>query len=338
MADRPVDPAGLEGDALTRWYRRTPQQIAEERRRAAAEAYDRFFYPTPSDPAPNAEAVLDHQNSWLGDGQEPTGRKEAAGDRSASFAAAPPAVQTMEKTTPFPSPYGTGLLGDWRRYADAPVTNPGRNVNKRPDDTLWMATGSGGYRPVRSPNSDSGTELQTHASLPDGLPGDPAALEDADFIDVGNPHNPRLRRQWVKANNKPWPKTDDGRNYHVAHKRAIADGGTNTLDNIEPMHPDEHIAQHINNGDSARWGVRAAIARAFGGTVEPPTPGVVSRSVGLLQMLSIISGLLSRRIRTDAPVHTWYDMAGYRAPDDYEHMVDPTCRAMGINEPGKICT
>jgi hypothetical protein len=51
----------------------------------------------------------------------------------------------------------------------------------------------------------------------------------------------------------------------------------------------------------------------------------------------VLTGLLSGRIRTDTPVHTWYDMAGYPAPDDYKHMVDPTCRALGINEPGKIC-
>jgi hypothetical protein len=109
----------------------------------------------------------------------------------------------------------------------------------------------------------------------------PAAPEDADLLYVGNPHNRRLRRQHVKANG-PWPTTDDGRNYDVAHKRAIADGGTNTLDNIEPMHPDEHAAQHLNNGDSARWGKRASIAQAFGGTVEPPNPGFVTRGIGLL--------------------------------------------------------
>jgi hypothetical protein len=103
------------------------------------------------------------------------------------------------------------------------------------------------------------------------------------------------------------------------------------------MHPDEHVAQHINNGDNARWGARASIARAFGGTVEPPNPGLITRGIGLLQAFTGFTGLLSGRIRTDTPVHTWYDMAGYPAPDDYKHMVDPACRALGINEPGKIC-
>ena len=225
---------------------------------------------------------------------------------------------------------------------DGPIQSTigsGRN-NRSPlpaDDTLWIATGSGGYRPVRSGNSNAQAILRAPPVLPDGLPENPAAPEDAYFIQIGNPHNPRLRREWEKAKGRQWPKTDDGRNYDVAHKRAIADGGTNTLDNIEPMHPDEHAAQHLNNGDSARWGRRPSIARAFGGTVEPPNPGLVIRGIGLLQAFTGLTGLLSGRIRTDTPVHTWYDMAGYPAPDDYKHMVDPTCRALGINEPGKIC-
>jgi hypothetical protein len=124
----------------------------------------------------------------------------------------------------------------------------------------------------------------------------------------------------------------------VAHKRAIADGGTNTLDNIEPMHPDEHIAQHLNNGDSGRWGVRASIARAFGGAVEPPKPRLAARGLGLLGIIPWVTGFLSGNIRTDTPTHMLYDMAGFPAPDDYDKMVDPTCRAMGINKPGGLCT
>jgi hypothetical protein len=212
--------------------------------------------------------------------------------------------------------------------------------SRQSDDTLWITNGSGGYRPVRSGNLNSAATLQAPPLPPAGLPEIPAAPEEADLIDIGNPHNPRLRREWEKANGQPWPKTDDGRNYHVAHKRAIADGGTNTLDNIEPMHPDEHIAQHINNGDSGRWGARASIARTFGGTVEPPRPvsGRIVRGFGLLSMLPWITGFLSGNIRTDTRMHTLYDMAGYPAPDDAEKMVDPVCRAIGINAPGDKCT
>jgi hypothetical protein len=39
----PVDPASLEGDALTRWYLRSPQEIEQERQAAEAQRYDVFF-------------------------------------------------------------------------------------------------------------------------------------------------------------------------------------------------------------------------------------------------------------------------------------------------------
>lgn len=382
MANGPVDPASLEGEALMRWYRRTPQEIEDERRQAAADAYNRFFYPTQSDPALNSDATAtDNQASLAADGQGTTGQDNGQVDPWSGYGVASPAASRMDGPTPFATIYGTGLLGDWRRYAapsgdpdssadsaqgstdqanrqtnagsnDVGVSPPApiidgptrwtagsrRNNSSAPpaDDTLWIATGSGGYRPIRSGNSNSGSGLQTPPSPPGGLPGNPAAPEDADLIDVGNPHNPRLRREWEKANNQSWPKTDDGRNYHVAHKRAIADGGTNTLDNIEPMHPDEHVAQHLNNGDSGRWGARASIARAFGGTVEPPSPGLTTRGIGWLQGLSAITGLLSGRIRHDTQEHMWYDMIGYPAPDDYD---TARCRAFGIKniKPGETC-
>lgn len=43
MAYGQIDPARLDGDALTRWYLRSPADIEEERRQAAAQAYDSFF-------------------------------------------------------------------------------------------------------------------------------------------------------------------------------------------------------------------------------------------------------------------------------------------------------
>jgi hypothetical protein len=63
------------------------------------------------------------------------------------------------------------------------------------------------------------------------------------------------RNNWEKANpGQTWPKTADGRNYHVEHEIPLADGGPDTLDNIRPMHPDDHVKHHKDNGDSARWG------------------------------------------------------------------------------------
>jgi len=38
-----IDPARLEGDALTRWYLRSPDDIERERQEAAAQRYQNFF-------------------------------------------------------------------------------------------------------------------------------------------------------------------------------------------------------------------------------------------------------------------------------------------------------
>ena len=43
MAFGQIDPARLDGDALTRWYLRSPAEMEEERRRAAEQAYNAFF-------------------------------------------------------------------------------------------------------------------------------------------------------------------------------------------------------------------------------------------------------------------------------------------------------
>jgi hypothetical protein len=43
MALGQIDPARLQGDALVRWYLRSPAEIEEERRRAAARSHDAFF-------------------------------------------------------------------------------------------------------------------------------------------------------------------------------------------------------------------------------------------------------------------------------------------------------
>ena len=42
MPARQVDPARLEGGALARWYRRSPQEIEQEREMASRRAYDAF--------------------------------------------------------------------------------------------------------------------------------------------------------------------------------------------------------------------------------------------------------------------------------------------------------
>lgn len=181
------------------------------------------------------------------------------------------------------------------------------------DDTIWVANGSGGYRAVR-PGSQR--YFPDDHSPPVALPANSAGPEDGDLIEIGSRENQALKKLYIETYGS-WPKTQDGRDYEVSHRRPIADGGKNALSNIEPIHPDDHRPMHVREGDSARWGRRASIARAFGGRVEPPRPGPVVRGTGGLGVLSNILGLLNGRIRTDNPVHFWYDMGGFPAPDDH---------------------
>ena len=55
MAFGQINPARLEGEALRRWYQRSPGEIEEERRRANDYAYDAFFFPK-RDQRPDAVA------------------------------------------------------------------------------------------------------------------------------------------------------------------------------------------------------------------------------------------------------------------------------------------
>jgi RHS repeat-associated protein len=67
-----------------------------------------------------------------------------------------------------------------------------------------------------------------------------------------------IRREWEAENGRPWPiDLATGKNQDVAHNRALADGGTNQLDNIKPMANAPHRQEHIDNGDFKRWGARS---------------------------------------------------------------------------------
>jgi hypothetical protein len=67
----------------------------------------------------------------------------------------------------------------------------------------------------------------------------------------------QIRKEWEEANKKPWPKDPaTGQNQDVSHKTPLADGGTNALDNIEPMPHAPHVQQHMDAGDFRRWGAR----------------------------------------------------------------------------------
>lgn len=55
MAFGQIDPARLEGDALRRWYLRSPAEIGEERRQALSRTHDAFFSRRDDDQPPGAD-------------------------------------------------------------------------------------------------------------------------------------------------------------------------------------------------------------------------------------------------------------------------------------------
>jgi hypothetical protein len=62
MAYGQIDPARLEGEALRRWYLRSPVEIEEERKSTAAAGYDQFFSPRNLDPRTSPCAVHQRQS------------------------------------------------------------------------------------------------------------------------------------------------------------------------------------------------------------------------------------------------------------------------------------
>ncbi|WP_141400705.1 RHS repeat-associated core domain-containing protein [Pseudoxanthomonas wuyuanensis] len=64
------------------------------------------------------------------------------------------------------------------------------------------------------------------------------------------------RSAWEKKNGKPWPKTEDGKNYHGHHEPPLAEGGQDILGEVNPMHPNDHKALHQQRGDFKKWGAR----------------------------------------------------------------------------------
>jgi hypothetical protein len=61
MAFGQVDPARLEGEALRRWYLRSPDDTEDERKRAATMAYDNFFSHPRAGRTSHAAAKADEQ-------------------------------------------------------------------------------------------------------------------------------------------------------------------------------------------------------------------------------------------------------------------------------------
>ncbi len=83
----------------------------------------------------------------------------------------------------------------------------------------------------------------------------------------------QLRKEWEKLTGQKWPKDPNtGKNQDCCHKKAKADGGTDTADNVEPMPHVDHVNDHKKKGDFKRWGKLAHQKPPEPQKPEPPTP------------------------------------------------------------------
>lgn len=160
---------------------------------------------------------------------------------------------------------------------------------------------------------------------PDNLPAYPGSQDDAQSIEIGSKSR-QHRRGWADREGLDWPIVPEtGENYHVSHVIAKADGGADTLDNIEPEHPKEHIERHRANGDFSRWALRRGRPKT-----SPPKGGPAVRGLGVLGIIPNITGVLAGRIRMDTFDNFWSDMLGFpseedqrKAFEDHQRLLNP---------------
>lgn len=132
MAYGQIDPARLDGDALRRWYLRSPSDIEEERRLAAERKYESFFggprRPGPLSAATDAAEVLDgvgqrsieSANSY-GENEAPPARDSFADSNTALHRLA--AVRPRSSAPPEASNC-TNCHGRWPTLPPLPLPPP----------------------------------------------------------------------------------------------------------------------------------------------------------------------------------------------------------------------
>lgn len=150
MAFSPVDPASLQGEALSRWYLRSPDEIEQERQAAQAQKYDAFFggtepadWPTTSSPPAyqDPSAAIGDDPNWAANGvgrwqgQDQSAYGPAGGSQSGQFqlaaasqpAAAPGIVNcpTCHGRVPPPLPFPFPFLPGGPFFRDTPSSPSG---------------------------------------------------------------------------------------------------------------------------------------------------------------------------------------------------------------------
>jgi hypothetical protein len=153
MAFGQIDPARLEGDALTSWYLRSPAEIAEERRKASEQAYNAFFDQsgeTQADP----QTADDHASATSADAVQPMWRQVG------------PNRWRSDSTVPGRPPQGENISPDGS-YQLAAAASPGfwdywgyhgcQNCHGYTPQTLPPVGGHGLFPPNYSPRIGGGS-------------------------------------------------------------------------------------------------------------------------------------------------------------------------------------
>ena len=149
-----VDPARLQGEALRRWYLRTPDEIEAERAAAAEEAYNAFFS------QPNSRAVSDLGNATRGANAPAPDKLRAAGN----LASIGPDQEYRAGSDESLSPKAEGRAGP---YVQVAATSPGfwdywsprgcANCHGYTPGTLPPLGGQSPFPPGYSPRSGGGS-------------------------------------------------------------------------------------------------------------------------------------------------------------------------------------
>ena len=293
-----LDPSDLEGDALRRWYQRSPAEIDQERQAARTQQYNDFFGgPRTSEPSAGDPTQPSQSNSWDED-VAPSSQEEIASGSD-------PFSDDAQA-----GPFSGGLLAPQLWGSDSTQLS---QPNTADDDMTPPGQGASASRPAcGEPFFDT-----TGAGPADG-----------GYLSlIINPAHRRLRREWEKKSGLLWPlDPKTGRKQDVAHTMASADGGEHHIDNIKPMPHDEHMAEHMANDDFTRWGARSNLGRAS---------ARMSSFLGPFSVLSDITGLISGRIRTDTPDNTLSDLVGVPSHEDQQKAIEQQQKTINPNwKPG----
>jgi RHS repeat-associated protein len=142
----------------------------------------------------------------------------------------------------------------------------------------------------------------------------PGQKSDTNGVRTPREDTRKLRRAWEAEHGEKWPKDPvTGRNQDLHHDKPLADGGTNKVENVRPMTRADHTEHHRQAGDFRRWG-----SRSGGG-----------RALGIFGGLSMVTGIMSGRIRTDSLDNFVSDWIGVPSQQDLARMDIKRCGAPG---------